>query len=295
MNAQDTPSATRYSELIEALLNGNGGTGKCNCETCSARRDAATAIRDLVAQVESARSQSGEFKGHDHPDRFTERSELAEAFRLVSEVQGLPVYRQEEAAQLADWLMACYEEKDAPGMNDVRLKRAAEILREKVIHKLGKRAFVAPSDTPSSIAARNELADELERLAAEVTPGPWAWDQRGEKINEWALGTAFDAHEKPLSGRFDDEDAIYDVQVCQTEGATVNYTDPALICALRNNLPEIIAALRGGTPSAIAFNKNEIEKVLRDWRLIDRSIDSRMAAMHIESAMNATDSGGDRG
>ena len=38
---------TKYDKLIDALLNGNGGVGKCNCETCSARRAAAEAIRDL--------------------------------------------------------------------------------------------------------------------------------------------------------------------------------------------------------------------------------------------------------
>lgn len=109
-------------------------------------------------------------------------------------------------------------------------------------------APLPPDTTPAaapSHARSSELADRLESLGAEATYGPWAWDQRGEKINEWALGTAFDSNEKPLAGRFDDDDAIYDMQVCQTEGATVNYADPELICALRNNLPEIIAALRG--------------------------------------------------
>jgi hypothetical protein len=105
----------------------------------------------------------------------------------------------------------------------------------------------APSST-----RRSELADVLERLERKATIGPWAWDQRGEKINEWALGVAFDHSDKPLRGRFTDEDAQYVEQVCNTEGATVNYADPDLICELRNNLPEIIAALRSVAVSAIA-------------------------------------------
>lgn len=108
----------------------------------------------------------------------------------------------------------------------------------------------------SSTSNHSELADKLEALAGKVTEGPWAWDQRGEKINEWGLGVAFDHTDKPLSGRFTDEDAQYVAEVCGTEGATVNYSDPDLICELRNNLPEIIAALRG-TRSARAKGQSD--------------------------------------
>ena len=92
----------------------------------------------------------------------------------------------------------------------------------------------------SNIKALVERIDALEKRA---TPGPWAWDQRGEKINEWGLGVAFDANDNPLIGRFDAEDATYVEQVCQTEGATVNYADADLICALRNAWPDLKAAL----------------------------------------------------
>lgn len=105
-------------------------------------------------------------------------------------------------------------------------------------------------ESAPSTERANTLADRLEALGKKATDGPWAWDQRGEKVNEWGLGVAFTQDEKPISGRFDDEDAVYVEQVCQTEGATVNYTDPALICELRNNLPEIVAALRGA-PSVL--------------------------------------------
>lgn len=90
---------------------------------------------------------------------------------------------------------------------------------------------------------REALRERLKKLDAKATSAPWAWDARGEKINEWGLGVAFDKDEKPLAGRFNDDDAVYAEQVCHTEGATVNYNDAELICALRNNLPMIIAAL----------------------------------------------------
>lgn len=109
---------------------------------------------------------------------------------------------------------------------------------------------------PSS-DGRSKLADVLEQLGAEATEAPWAWDQRGEKINEWGLGIALRSDETPIAGRFTEEDVQYVEQVCQTEGATVNYSDPDLICTLRNNLPDIIAALRG-TLSAIAPTREKL-------------------------------------
>src|SRR5690606_29888752 len=41
--------------------------------------------------------------------------------------------------------------------------------------------------TPSS-TRHSQLADELEALDRAATPAPWAWDQRGEKVNEWGMG-----------------------------------------------------------------------------------------------------------
>ena len=87
------------------------------------------------------------------------------------------------------------------------------------------------------------LVERIDALEKRATPGPWAWDQRGEKINEWGLGVALDANDNPLIGRFDAEDATYVEQVCQTEGATVNYADADLICTLRNAWPDLKAAL----------------------------------------------------
>lgn len=98
-------------------------------------------------------------------------------------------------------------------------------------------------DEPMTNPLREALRERLKKLDAKATSAPWAWDARGEKINEWGLGVAFDKDEKPLAGRFNDDDAVYAEQVCHTEGATVNYNDAELICALRNNLPMIIAAL----------------------------------------------------
>ena len=93
--------------------------------------------------------------------------------------------------------------------------------------------------------------EKLERLLAEATPGPWAWDERGDKVSEWGLGTAYrlqDGVEVPVSGMFTDEGVLYDEYVCSHEAATGNYKDPELITVLRNLAPSLIAdwkAMRG--------------------------------------------------
>jgi hypothetical protein len=56
--SQSSRSRSRYAALIDALLHGNGGVGKCNCETCSARREAAEAIRDLSEQIRLTPSET---------------------------------------------------------------------------------------------------------------------------------------------------------------------------------------------------------------------------------------------
>lgn len=92
-----------------------------------------------------------------------------------------------------------------------------------------------------------ELVKTIDALYEKATKGPWAWDQRGEKTNEWGLGVAFDKDDKPLSGRFDDDDAQYVEYVCSHERATCNYADPELICTLVNAWPQIRAHLAEGS------------------------------------------------
>lgn len=120
------------------------------------------------------------------------------------------------------------------------------------------------------------LVEKIDALEKKATPGPWAWDQRGEKINEWALGVAFDVNDNPLVGRFDNEDAVYVEQVCQTEGATVNYADADLICALRNAWPELKAALAplaepAGMPGAYEISE-AIESAEASGRTRDAAV-----------------------
>lgn len=46
-----SPSATSHASLIDSLLNGNGGIGKCTCNTCSARKEAAETIQRLEREL----------------------------------------------------------------------------------------------------------------------------------------------------------------------------------------------------------------------------------------------------
>jgi hypothetical protein len=123
----------------------------------------------------------------------------------------------------------------------------------------------------------NALADQLEALAAKATPGPWEADTIG---NEGEYGSGPDTHsgfKSPVmldpSGKalFDavNGDLIevheeYDEDGCYAwdEPGRCNF---ALIAALRNNLPAIIAALRA--EQALAERDAEIVRLreLLEW------------------------------
>lgn len=91
----------------------------------------------------------------------------------------------------------------------------------------------------------SKLAEELERLHTEATPGPWSWDNRGEKCNDIHIGTACSAcssdSDELLSGYFDDENAVYIDHVAEVRGGPA---DARLIVDTINSLPTIIALLR---------------------------------------------------
>ena len=87
--------------------------------------------------------------------------------------------------------------------------------------------------------------ETVEKLLKEATPGPWGWEQPGEKENGFCVW----GFEPPTRGLvqppYDDngdynEDAPVTVDfVCEQWGATVNYTDAALIAAA----PDLARAL----------------------------------------------------
>lgn len=54
---EQSDKSGQHDALIEALLNGNGGVGKCTCETCMARRKAAETIQRLERELAEAEEQ----------------------------------------------------------------------------------------------------------------------------------------------------------------------------------------------------------------------------------------------
>jgi hypothetical protein len=88
-----------------------------------------------------------------------------------------------------------------------------------------------------------------------ATPGPWAWEEYGEKENCFHVGVAFDKNEQQLSGHVETEhcedteadgpifveDVIWGTPIGSMEGATVNYADAAFIAAARNRWPLYLA------------------------------------------------------
>lgn len=130
----------------------------------------------------------------------------------------------------------------------------------------------------------SRMIDELDALEAKATPGPWAWDQRGEKTNEWGLGIAMRSDESRISGRFTDEDAIYDEYICSHEAATCNYSDPDLICALRNAWPTIRTALPSPTST-----ETILHRLLTEFR--GRLVTDKACELTVEELGGVVESG----
>ena len=55
-----------------------------------------------------------------------------------------------------------------------------------------------------------EVEKEAARLLQDITPGPWAWEWIAEKLNEWAVGQAFDKDGKPIEGRLPEGEWLED-------------------------------------------------------------------------------------
>lgn len=85
----------------------------------------------------------------------------------------------------------------------------------------------------------------LKAALATMTPGPWAWEATGEKSNDWAIGLAWSAEGKSLSGRvFSREDMVDDIMRGPIIGdGDNNLANPAGIVALVNAAPALLARL----------------------------------------------------
>jgi len=80
----------------------------------------------------------------------------------------------------------------------------------------------------------SSLANELEKLAGEATPGPWEATERSGYREILAPCADSDWYGRPKTHAV----AYIDTEIDEKS------TDAALIVALRNNLPTILSALR---------------------------------------------------
>jgi hypothetical protein len=90
----------------------------------------------------------------------------------------------------------------------------------------------------------------LERLEQAATPGPWAYEHTAEKSNDWAVGQAFNEDGTAIAGRIDSslewlEDVVIERRlVGSCESSSAKIADAALIAAMRNALPDLLAAAK---------------------------------------------------
>jgi len=87
----------------------------------------------------------------------------------------------------------------------------------------------------------NEIADELERLEGKATPGPWRTNTLTSFGQDWPVGVVMDCGDTDHAGKL--LVTTDGVRASALNGSDAE-TDAALIVAMRNHLPAIIAALR---------------------------------------------------
>ena len=91
------------------------------------------------------------------------------------------------------------------------------------------------------VAADREIIEK-------ATPGPWAWEQYGEKSNNFHVGIAVDKHDQPVYGQtetmpYDEdkdlfvEEIIWHDSIGDSQETNCNYDDAAFICAARTRWP----------------------------------------------------------
>lgn len=112
--------------------------------------------------------------------------------------------------------------------------------------------------------ATDEEVAELKRAFKNTTPGPWAWDNRGEKCSDIQIGTAVHAHtDAVLSGdisNLDVDDIIYDASVA---GELANQFDARFIVAFFNLWPKLLARLEAVEEEVAELRKWDSRKMLR--------------------------------
>jgi hypothetical protein len=79
------------------------------------------------------------------------------------------------------------------------------------------------------------------------TPGRWAWEYIGEKVNGYVIGLAFDKDGKEISGLItDDPDAMTDpivrrYLIGEHEASTCNYGDPEFVAHAPQDILDLLA------------------------------------------------------
>jgi hypothetical protein len=127
--------------------------------------------------------------------------------------------------------------------------------------------------TTPSPEALAELANELERLSAKATPGKWEladWTQ-DDGPDQWTIEASEPELLRPGQSSIW-PDGIRKIQVADVIDGNNRDHDGALIVALRNNLPAILAALRRPAPSPATAEVEKLREALRPFAACVRAV-----------------------
>ncbi len=103
---------------------------------------------------------------------------------------------------------------------------------------------------------------ELRRLHEVATEPPWAWEMTGDKDNSWGVGVIVDDDENLITGRNETGENLLVESVCEA-GADGNPADAALIVAMRNALPGLLAEVERLRAAAPQVDADAFERFAR--------------------------------
>lgn len=107
--------------------------------------------------------------------------------------------------------------------------------------------------------------EKLRALDAKATPGPWAFSPYGDE-NKCGIGVVMDENDEPIAGLDDTEDGIVVESVApEVEG----HANAAIIAAMRNALPRLLAMLTPPADAAVREAMEYLEAELGDADSVD--------------------------
>ena len=115
--------------------------------------------------------------------------------------------------------------------------------------------------------------EDLRKLEAKATPGPWAFGPYGDE-NKYGVGVVMDENDEPIVGLDETDDGIVVESVApEVDG----YANAALIAAMRNALPALLRVVEAAARA----------REVRSWSKVPRQVHAGESWQELDAALTA--------